>query len=234
MQEQFETIDLGEMMGAVRSKLALIICFTLISAAAAFLTSSFLIPERYQSDALLIVNASDSSSGGITNDQITSAKQLVDTYSVILTSSSVLDQVIEDLQLRELEGFEDATAADLAEDVVRVEQVGTTQILKVSAVTENRSLSSDIVAEILKAAPDIIIKTVKAGSVEVISGPVPQEAKVYPTVPGITAAAAFAAFLLCSAVAVAIKRADRTFKTGEDITKRLGLPVLGVIPESGR
>ena len=93
-----ENLDLGKLFRIIKRYLFLIIGCAVGCAVIAILYTVFLITPKYQSYATLIVNNNNSSSlsdgSTITNDQINSAKQLVDTYSVILKSESVMDKVI--------------------------------------------------------------------------------------------------------------------------------------------
>lgn len=117
-----ENLDLGKLFRIIKRYLFLIIGCAVGCAVIAILYTVFLITPKYQSYATLIVNNNNSSSlsdgSTITNDQINSAKQLVDTYSVILKSESVMDKVITSLNLRAREGMTDITATSLANMVV--------------------------------------------------------------------------------------------------------------------
>ena len=163
MKEEYETIDLREIFLLVKKNILMILAVTITSAAVGFLISAFLLSPQYEASATLIVNSREDQTAQttITNDQITSATKLVDTYSVILTSDTVLDKAIADLGL----------TLDYEEllDKVTVESVNGTQVMKISVQDEDPVLAQRIVANIVEQAPKIIIQTVKAGSVEVIS-----------------------------------------------------------------
>ena len=163
MKEEYETIDLRELFLLVKKNILMILAVTIASAAVGFLISAFLLSPQYEASATLIVNSREDQTAQttITNDQITSATKLVDTYSVILTSDTVLDKAIADLEL----------TLDYEEllDKVTVESVNGTQVMKISVQDEDPVLAQSIVANIVEQAPEIIIQTVKAGSVEVIS-----------------------------------------------------------------
>lgn len=231
MEDTYE-IDLREIFGLIKNRLAVIICCTIACAAIAVAATIFLMPEKFQSDATLIVNTRDAAtSATVTNDQINSAKQLVDTYAVILKSDTVMDTVIEKLNLTSVEGFEEVTAKTLAEDIVTIAQVDSTQVMRISAVTTNADLSTDIVTEIVNLAPDMIINTVKAGSVEIISAPKAQDEKVSPSLTKNTAIGGMLGLVISMGSVVLSGLLDRTFKSDEDIVRHLELPVLGVIPD---
>ena len=97
--EEYETIDLLEVLNAVRQHLLAVILTTLILACAGFGVSKFLMTPKYQASALMIVNTRQDTTSNVTSDQINSATKLVSTYSIIIKSDTVLQQVIDDLGL---------------------------------------------------------------------------------------------------------------------------------------
>ena len=230
MEDEILTIDLKEIFTELLNHAVAIILVTIAFAAMGFCYTKFMVSEKFEASATMIVNTRQDQNVTVTNDQINSAKQLVTTYAVILKSDTVMDQVIENLNLREIEGWEELTAEDFAKDIVTVEQVDSTQVMKLTAKTIDADLSADIVAEIVAMAPDMIINTVKAGSVEVISAPKANYEKVAPSVSKNTVICAFIGMVLTMGIVILKNLLDNTFKSDEDITKHLEITVLGVIP----
>ena len=97
--EEYDTIDLLEVLNAVRQHIAVLILCTLATAIAGFAITHFLITPQYESSALMIVNTRQDTTSTVTSDQINSATKLVSTYSIIIKSDTVLQQVIDDLGL---------------------------------------------------------------------------------------------------------------------------------------
>lgn len=225
MKEEYETIDLRELFLLVKKNILMILAVTIASAAVGFLISAFLLSPQYEASATLIVNSREDQTvqTTITNDQITSATKLVDTYSVILTSDTVLDKAIADLEL----------TLDYEEllDKVTVESVNGTQVMKISVQDEDPVLAQSIVANIVEQAPEIIIQTVKAGSVEVISQAKTAEEPVSPKKVLNTALAGILGLVLSLGFVLLRNVMNNKFMTDDDISKKLGLTVLGVIPQ---
>ena len=225
MKEEYETIDLREIFLLVKKNILMILAVTITSAAVGFLISAFLLSPQYEASAMLIVNSREDQTAQttITNDQITSATKLVDTYSVILTSDTVLDKAIADLGL----------TLDYEEllDKVTVESVNGTQVMKISVQDEDPVLAQRIVANIVEQAPKIIIQTVKAGSVEVISQAKTAEEPVSPKKVMNTAIAGILGLVLALGFVLLRNVMNNKFMTDDDISKKLGLTVLGVIPQ---
>lgn len=214
-------IDLGKVLDAIKQFWAVLLAATLICGLLGFLVSNFAMTKKYIASVDMIVNTS-SDANLVSNDQVNSAKNLVSTYSFIITGSNVLTQVINNLRL-------DMNYEELAK-LISVDSVTDTQVFTVSAVTDDLDKSKKIVREIIKVAPPEIEKAVEAGSCKIVSDLDYRNKPVSPDVAKYTAVAAFAGFLL--ALAFALYRVlSRTFiVTEKDVTENLDLPVLGVIP----
>lgn len=230
MEEEYVTIDLQEIFNLLLKKIGWIILCAAICGIAGFVVNWYVFKPVYQADSMLIVNTRDEQNVLITNDQINSARQLVNTYEVILKSDTVLEQVRNALISREMISANGLPVNSL-KGKITVTPVNSTQVMRVSAQDQNPELAMAMVDELLTVAPSIIIRTVKAGSVEIVSFPKLQEKPVSPKKMrnlvlciggGAVAAAAF--FIIRDLL-------DNTVKTDEDIRKKLGLAVLGVIPK---
>ena len=218
------TIDLRDIFLLFKKNLLAMIAAAVVFAAIGGLYTQFLITPQYEADATLIVNSREDQSGqaSITNDQITSATKLVNTYSVILTSDTVLNKTIADLGL-------DMTYQELVKKV-SITSVNDTQVMKITVRDADPELAQQVAASIVEQAPDMIIQTVKAGSVEVISQAKVGQEPVSPSLKKNVAIAGIIGFLLCFVVFFIRHMLNNRFMTESDITNKLGLTVLGVIP----
>lgn len=229
-EEDILEIDLKDIFTTILNNIVAIILVTVAFAIVGFCYTKFLVPEKFEANATMIVNTRQDQNVTVTNDQINSAKQLVTTYAVILKSDTIMEQVIENLNLRSIEGWEEITAEEFAKNIIKIDQVDSTQVMKITATTTDADLSADIVTEIVSMAPEMIINTVKAGSVEVISAPKANYKKVAPSVKKNTVLCALIGMVLSVGIVILKNLLDNTFKTDEDIAKHLELTVLGVIP----
>ena len=172
--EGYETIDLLEVLNAVRQHLLAVIFATVILAAAGFGVSKFLITPQYEASALMIVNTRQDITSNVTSDQINSATKLVSTYSIIIKSDTVLQQVIDNLGLS-------LTYQQLASRVT-VSAVDDTQVMKVTVKSDNPEWARQVCEQITVISPDVILESVEAGSVKVISNAAINPAPVSPNV----------------------------------------------------
>ena len=229
--EQYITIDLEEVFRILMQKIVWIILGAVICGIGGFVVNWFVLKPVYQADAMIIVNTRDEQNVVVTNDQINSAKQLVNTYEVILKSDTVIEQVLNAVISRGLVSSDKYTTKDIKKKVT-VSPVNNTQVMQISAKDNDPEVALALVDEILTTAPSIIIRTVKAGSVEVVSTPKLNPIPVSPKKMRNLALCVFAGGAVTAAFFILKELLDNTIKTDEDIRNKLNLPVLGVIPKT--
>ena len=220
--EGYETIDLLEVLNAVRQHLLAVILATVILAAAGFGVSKFLITPQYEASALMIVNTRQDITSNVTSDQINSATKLVSTYSIIIKSDTVLQQVIDNLGLS-------LTYEKLAERVT-VSAVDDTQVMKITVRSNNPEWARKVCDDITAVSPDVILEAVEAGSVKVISQASYSDVPVSPNIKKNTMLGAMVGLVLCLGVIFLQVILDNKINTEEDVAKYLDMTVVGVIP----
>lgn len=221
--EENEVIDLTEILSAVRQHLLELIFVTLAAALVGFTASKFLMIPKYDSSALMIVNTRQDVNANVTSDQINSATKLVSTYSIIIKSDTVLQQVIDNLGLN-------LTYAKLNKRVT-VAAVDDTQVMKITVQSDSPEWARQVCEQIITVAPDVIKEAVEAGSVKVISNPSLATEPVSPNIMKNTMLAAAVGFVLVIGIIVLQVLLDNKINTEEDVTKYLDMTVLGVIPQ---
>ena len=204
--EEYETIDLLEVLNAVRQHLLAVILTTLILACAGFGVSKFLMTPKYQASALMIVNTRQDTTSNVTSDQINSAAKLVSTYSIIIKSDTVAERVT-------------------------VSAVDDTQVMKVTVLSDNPEWARQVCEQITVVSPDVILESVEAGSVKVISSASINPDPVSPNTMRNTAMGGVAGLVISLGIIFLTVLLDNKINTEEDVTKYLDLTVVGVIPE---
>ena len=152
IHETKDTFDLMDLFQQIKKYFWVLILAMIVFGEIGFLCSVFFMEPMYESAITMIVNTKQDNTAVVTNDNITSAQNLVSTYSVIVKSNTVLNQVIADLDL-------DMNYKDL-ENNVYVNAVDDTQIMRIAVRDSDRKLSAKIVNKIAEIAPDIIVETV--------------------------------------------------------------------------
>ena len=218
-------IDLQKILSLLWRHAAIIVAITLACGVLGYCVSAFVMSPTYSASADMIVNNKQGDANSMTsvsNADLVASSSLVNTYSVILKSHNVLEQVIQDLEL-------DMTYAQLSAKVV-VSAVDSTQVMRITVRDGDPQRALDIVSRIVELAPDAIMDAMSAGSVKTVDNPYTSGMPVAPSKKGNTAFAALIGLLLCVAVIVVRELLNDAFQSEEDVRRILGLPVLGVIP----
>ena len=219
-----DTFDLRELIQEIKKYFWIILLSMIIFGSAGYLVSKYFVTPEYESAITMIVNTRHDNTTVVTNDSITSAQNLVSTYSVIIKSNTVLNQVIDSLNL-------DMTYDELDSNVY-VNAVDNTQIMRVAVRNSDKDTAAKIVQEISAIAPDVIVETVEAGSCKVISHVMTGDNPVTPNITKNTLLTT-AAGLMVSIIVIALRSLfkEKRLVDDSDIQKYFDVPVLGVIPE---
>ena len=221
-EEREIEIDFMQIVKTLLSNLKYIVLVTVIFAVLGYFYNTMLVTPIYEAGAKMIVNTRKDESQNVTNDQINSAKNLVNTYAVIIRSRDVLNQVIIDLNMPE-------TYNQLA-SCIGVKAVNDTQVMQITVQHPNRDTALAVASKLLEVAPGAILEKVEAGSVKTVEQAYSREKPVSASALHSAVLAAMAGFVMICAVIVIVSLADNTYKTDMDIYRDLELPVLGVIP----
>lgn len=219
-----ETIDLKEYFQIIRKRAWLIAIITAVAMIISGIISFFVLKPVYESSTTLIVNAEQSKATNnmITGDQLNVTQKLTLTYGEIIKSKSVLNKVLEKLDLN-------MTYDEIA-NIVKVEPVKDTQIISITVSNTNPKLAQRIANTI----PSVFTKEAKritnANSVEVIDKARTPEKPVKPNKIMNIAIAGVLGVMIGLFITFILEYMDRKMKTPQDIEKYLNLPTLGVIP----
>lgn len=221
-----DTVELDlRLLGAVLFKRIWIILLSAVIAGAVLLlyTVNFVTPQ-YKADVTMYVNNNSSiNSQYISSSDLAVAKSLVETYTNIISSNTVLEKVAEETGLgitaSQIRGMLSATA------------VGETEMFKVSILTPDPQMSMDIANVIAEVAPDEIARIIPGSSAKVVDYariPNGRHSPSYTT-------SALLGFLFGGIVAIAVvliqHMMDNRVQKEEDLELIYNAPVLGCIPE---
>ena len=221
--EDEETIDLMELARLLWAHAVQIVAAAVAAALICLLVCMFALTPKYQTSINMIVNTRQDTTTTFTSDNFNSAKNLISTYAVIIKGNTVLNEVIDELDL-------DMTYAELY-DMVDVASVDDTQIMKVTVTDTDVKRAGEIVETIADIVPDVLVEKVEAGSCKTVSDVAINPNKVFPqTKKYVVMAGLLGAVVVCAILVLAHLLHD-TVVDDEDVQKKLGLPVLGLIPE---
>ena len=208
----------------VRNLILIIIIVLVFMILGALFTSLFIVP-KYEASATLIVNKSraESDSKDYSYNDILLTQKLVDTYSVIIMSDSVLNQVITNIGL-ELDPKE-------LRSNLSISGINDTEIIKIMVTDTIPERAANIANEITRVAPSEIVRTAKAGNVDLIDFAVVPEDPVSPDIAKNILISGFIGFAFIMLILIIRRYIDRTLKSSDEVEALLGIPIIGQIPK---
>ncbi|MCI9076570.1 MAG: capsular biosynthesis protein [Dorea sp.] len=217
-QEELE-IDLKELFFELLSHWKILTVSTIMAAAIALVASKFILVPQYESTSALYVLSNSITS--LADIQIGSS--LTNDYIVVVKGRPILDQVIENLNLDE--------TYDSLEDRITLENPADSRILEITVRDTDPNRAKVIADEMASVASDYIsIKMDQSAPTTIQNGYADGE-PVSPHVGMNTLIGAIVGFLLAAAIITISYLLDDTIMTDEDVEQKLGMNLLGSLPE---
>ena len=219
-----EEIDISEVLLYFKSKVALIRGITLLIVILGNLYAMFLRVPVYKSSSTIVIASNDTNSANMQAD-ITVNQKLVGTYKEIVTSRSVVEQVIKDLDLK-------YSYEELSSNIL-VEAVQNTEVLKISVLDKNAELAPKITSMLSEVFKEEVMEIYNLKNVKVLdSASTPTGADNVNFVKD--EIIYFGLGMIASFMLVFIMfYFDKNIRSVEQVESRLGLPILGTIPVYG-
>ncbi len=225
-----EELDLKEIFNIFWNKKVQIAIITIIFIIIGSIYSFVIVKPDYSSFTTLVLAKTDSSAstnsttGSITQSDLTLNQKLISTYSELVKSKSVLRTVISNLSLTNL------TEENLKKSV-NVTAVEDTELIKITVKNSNPKDAAVIANEIAKVFTDQVTSIYNISNIHVVD-----QAEVAEGPYNINHAKdlllfAFAGIVVASLYVLIANMLDTTIKTAEDVEKNTGLLVLAQIPE---
>ncbi len=216
-----DEIDLLEIFYALKKRILVIIAAGLLAGCIAGVFTQVAVTPVYTSTSSILVLSKETTLTSLADIQL--GTSLTNDYTVLIQSTPVLEQVIENLDL-------DMTAEGLRQ-AITIENPTDSRILEISVVNTDPEMAKEIVDETADVASVFI-----GDKMEVIPPKIIETGKV-PTVrsaPSVKKNAVMGLLVgavVAAAVITVLTIMDDTLKTEEDITKYLGISVLASVPD---
>ena len=218
-----ETIDLKEYFYIIKKRAWIIALITVTAMVASGIISFFLLSPVYETKTTLIVNTEQANETNlITGDQLNVTQKLALTYGEIIKSRTVIDEVIQALNL-------DMEYGEVSK-MITVSPVKDTQIIAITVQDTNPQRAADIANTIPRVFTKEVKRITKANSVEVIDKAVVAENPIKPNKIMNIAIAGVLGVMIGLFIIFVLEYMDNKIKTPQDIEKHIELPILGVIP----
>lgn len=217
-QEELE-IDLKELFFELLNHWKTILTSTVIVAAIALALSKFVMVPQYQSTSALYVLSNTITS--LADVQI--GTSLTYDYMVVVEGRPVLEQVIENLDLKE-------NYASL-KGKISLNNPSNSRILEITVTDENPDHAKKIADEMAEVASDYISIKMDQAAPTIIQNGYADGKPVSPNIIKNTIIGAMIGFLLAAAIVTASHLLNDTIMTAEDVERKLGMNFLGALPE---
>ena len=217
-------IDIRELIQIIRKRIWVIISFTLIAIFLSGIVSVLFLDEVYESSTTLIVSKqSDGNNNDLQISDINLARNLVDTYSVIIKSNRVLESVLSDLNLN-------MTLGNL-KSKINVNAEGNTEIIRIKVEDTIPERAKDIANSLANVFIREVNLLLKMENVQVIDTARLPNSPIRPRVFMNIAIVGMLGLMIGLGLVLLIEYLDNTIKTPEDVLKHMQLSVIGSIPD---
>lgn len=190
--------------------------------------SYFVLTPTYESSSQFIVNQQSSGqSENVDLNEIRSNVEIINTYNVIIKSTRILDQVVDELNL--------SISAGALGGKINVANAQNSQVVTITATDTDPETAAAIANTTVEIFQEDIPNLMNVNNVSVLTEAVvpanPQPVNPKPLL-NIAIAIVLGA-MVGVGIAFLLEYIDNTIKTESDIEKKLELPVLGVISHIG-
>ncbi|MDW4067065.1 Wzz/FepE/Etk N-terminal domain-containing protein [Staphylococcus saprophyticus] len=214
------TLDLSKIFGILRKNLKLLIILPIICLLISVLITFLFLDDKYQASTQVLVNQKESDSQMMAQE-VQSNIQLVNTYSEIVKSPRILDEVSKELN-RQYSSSEITS-------MLTVTNQAESQVLNISVDSKSGSDSEKIANKIAKVFSNEVPDIMSVDNVSILSKAEGTATKVAPK-PLVNLVIGLIVGLILALLVIFIKEMiDKRIKTEEDVENELDIPVLGSI-----
>ena len=215
-----EEIDLRELFDFIKNKLGLLIIITVGICLLGCIYGLFIQKPMYSSYTTVILNGNE---GTFNQSDYALNKNLVGTYSEIVKSRRVLNQVISKLDL-------DITYEELSKKI-SVTALNNTEIIKITINDKNAIDAKNIANVTAEYFTKEIIVLYNMNNVEILDKAIESEKPYNINIPKQIVIYFMLGFVLAAGILFIIYYFDRTIKSAEQVEQKIKLPILGSVEE---
>ena len=225
MEKQYDIddeieIDLRELLLELLAYWQLILISIILAGGIAFAVSKFMMVPKYQSTAELYVLTKSTSITSLADIQ--TGTSLTNDYIVVVKGRPVLEQVIQNLGLRE--------DYKSLRNRVELNNPSNSRILEITVTDENPELAKTIADQIAKVSSAFIAEKMDQDPPTIIQNGYADGSPVSPNILKNTVLGGMLGAILSIALVVISYLFNDTITGPEDIEKKLGMNVLGSLP----
>ena len=219
-------IDFLDIISLLISKIHWLLLLGILGGIVLWLIATNLITPQYRASATIYVSNDLEliSKSSISSADLQASQNLAKTYTEILQSNHVLDNIIEALPAYNL------TRGQILQ-MLRVSRVDETQLLRLSVTSKDADLAYKMANAFAEIGPKASIDIMKVGSAEIVDYAERPRSSVLPNIRRYTISGFLGGVLAAALLIVLRSWTDCVLYDSEDVEKACDLTILGQIPE---
>lgn len=217
-------VDVGHVIQAVLDRLWLVVLVTVLCGAIAFAGTFFLITPKYQASAKFYVNNKPGEgSSSLSSSDLSTSRNLVDSYMVILNTKETILDVIDHAQ-------SDLSFQDV-KDMIEAKAVNETEIFEVTITSPDPQEALQLADAISVVLPQRISTIIDGVSAKVVETAILPAEPSSPSYPANVLIGAMFGFAMAAAIIALREIFDVTIRGEEDVNQCCKHPILASVPD---
>ncbi|HFZ5600373.1 TPA: YveK family protein [Staphylococcus aureus] len=216
------SLDLSKFMKAIKKNWKLLLILPIIFMLIALLMTMFLMKPKYESNTQVLVNQKEKKSE-LMAQEVQSNIQLVNTYSEIVKSPRILDEVAKKNK---------KYSASEIKSMLTATTQAESQILNVNIESGSKKDAEKVANDIAKVFSDEMPDIMNVDNVTILSKANGTASKVSPSLIINLAIGLILGLILALIIIILKEIFDKRIRTEEDIERELNIPVLGSIQKN--
>lgn len=217
-----EEINIKELLVYLKERILIIIIGILVMLSLTLVYDSYIKKPKYSSETTIVLVKSNE--GDYTQNDLMINKNLVDSYSVLVKSKKVLNEVIKDVKFK-------GTLIDLSKEI-KVTSVNDTEYIKITVEDKSATKAYDITKSISKYFMNEVQTIYKMNNVSVVDAPEISKKPSNNTLVRDLFLAVIGGLVLSAGTLFIIYYFDDSIKYSEKLEEELKLPIVGKIYKS--
>ncbi|MCG1265157.1 Wzz/FepE/Etk N-terminal domain-containing protein [Staphylococcus epidermidis] len=213
------SLDLSKFMKAIKKNWKLLLILPIIFMLIALLMTMFLMKPKYESNTQVLVNQKEKKTE-LMAQEVQSNIQLVNTYSEIVKSPRILDEVAKKNK---------KYSASEIKSMLTATTQAESQILNVNIESGSKKDAEKVANDIAKVFSDEMPDIMNVDNVTILSKANGTASKVSPSLIINLAIGLILGLILALIIIILKEIFDKRIRTEEDIERELNIPVLGSI-----
>lgn len=218
-------IEISQIFSALLRKWYLMVIACVLGAVIAFSYANFFVTPLYRAKSTMLVDLRTSTEEKLSYERVTIAEKYLQTFASIIKTNTVLEPVIEKLDLQE-------SPSSLASKIT-VAAVEDTLLIKITLDYPDKQKALEIVQTIDELAPKIIKERIAGGKILEIETPAVSAGPVSPDIFKHTSVGIIIGLVISAGCIILAAIINNKVRSTEDLKRVLDLPILGVISVFG-